>query len=358
MKAEVVYFFAFDVANEIDTRRIQSILSESPLPFHVQTDQTHPRGVPLYRPLAVERELESSLNGRPLRCLIRIYEFGALTVTLRTARDVARLSDLLPLHNPRTSDDRTLDEVARELRRQVHDSLQDLLVRPTPSTDPEAYTAFCLTELGGELDVNRWLAKHRREVAGLLSEFSAERLSETQVAEVLRLQRSFESSDLVVIDWDAALVVDLGGYVDDVLYVLELANLQLEEFRAMDRNLDAYLDRAYSDLQRRSLTLFGTASAVLRVLREYRVDMMKLSDEVTHSTKFFGDWYLARVYMAARERFYLDQWRNSVERRLGQLDQLYGVVKSEIYEQRMLWLEILIVVFFAIDLVAILFLKK
>ena len=35
----------------------------------------------------------------------------------------------------------------------------------------------------------------------------------------------------------AALVVDLTGYVDDVLYALELANLQLEEFRVMDQRL-------------------------------------------------------------------------------------------------------------------------
>ena len=110
---------------------------------------------------------------------------------------------------------------------------------------------FCLTDLDGETDVNAWLAEHRRDVAGLLTETAAEQLSEAQVNEVLRIQRSFENTDLAVIDWDAALVVDLTGYVDDVLYALELANLQLEEFRVMDRRLDAYLDRAYEDLERR-----------------------------------------------------------------------------------------------------------
>ncbi len=43
---------------------------------------------------------------------------------------------------------------------------------------------------------------------------------------VLRLQRSFANTDLVVVDWDAALVVDLAGGAEDVLFVLELANLQ------------------------------------------------------------------------------------------------------------------------------------
>ena len=43
---------------------------------------------------------------------------------------------------------------------------------------------------------------------------------------------------------------------------------------------------------------------MLRHLRRFRVDVAKLTDEVTHITKFFGDWYLARVYLGARDRFY------------------------------------------------------
>src|SRR5208337_4650389 len=164
-------------------------------------------------------------------------------------------------------------------------------------------------------DANAWLVDNRRAVAGLLTETTPDKLSEAQVNEVLRIQRSFENTDLAVIDWDAALVVDLAGYTDDVLYALELANLQLEEFRVMDSRLDQYLDRAYDDVERRRVPLFGRAHKVLRHLRRFRVDVAKLTDEVTHITKFFGDWHLARVYVGARDRFYLDQWRTSVEQR-------------------------------------------
>ena len=86
--------------------------------------------------------------------------------------------------------------------------------------------------------------------------------------------------------------------------------------------------------------------------------MTKLNDEVTHISKFFGDWHLAHVYLGASERFYLDHWRKSVEDRLGQLDDLYTVVNSDISNRRMMWLEIIVVIFFAIDLWAILFFKK
>jgi hypothetical protein len=360
MKGEVVYLYAFDVANEIITPRVQEILSEKPFPFEIRMDRTLPKDMPLYKPLAIEpHPLPAQLHGAPVRLLIRVYDVGVVTVMLRVAFEAGALADLMPFHNPKLENGQMLDAVALKLCAEVCDSLRDLMVGRTEfPPPPEAYTVFCLTDLAGVDDVNRWLGDQRREVAGLLTETAASQLSEAQVGEVLRIQRSFENTDLAVIDWDAALVVDLTGYVDDVLYALELANLQLEEFRVMDRRLDTYLDRAYDDLERRRLPVFGRATKTLRHLRRFRVDVAKLTDEVTHITKFFGDWHLARVYLGARDRFYLDQWRASVEQRLAQLDKLYSVFHAEVNEQRMLWLEAIIVVFFAIDLLILLFLRR
>jgi hypothetical protein len=360
LKGEVVYLYAFDVANEIITPRVQAILSEKPFPFEIRMDRTLPKDMPLYKPLAIEpRLLSARLQGSPVRFLIRLYDVGVVTVMMRAAFAADALADLMPFHNPKLETGEALDTVASKLCAEVCESVKDSIVGGTESpAPPEAYTVFCLTEAGGARDVNNWLGEQRRNVAGLLTETPASQLSEAQVGEVLRIQRSFEISDLTVIDWDAALVVDLTGYVDDVLYALELANLQLEEFRVMDRRLDKYLDGAYEDLERRPLPLFGRASKTLQHLRRFRVDVAKLADEVTHITKFFGDWYLARVYLDARDRFYLDQWRASVDQRLAQLDKLYSVVHAEVNERRMLWLEVIIVIFFALDLLILLWAKR
>jgi hypothetical protein len=309
MKGEVVYLYAFDVANEIITPRVQEILSEKPFPFEIRMDRTLPKDMPLYKPLAIEpHPLPGRLHGATVRLLIRVYDVGVVTVMMRAEFETDALASLMPFHNPKLNTGETLDAVALKLCGDVCHSLRDLMVERTEfPPPPEAYTVFCLTDLKEVKDVNRWLEGQRRAVAGLLTETAAEQLSEAQVAEVLRIQRSFENTDLAVIDWDAALVVDLTGYVDDVLYALELANLQLEEFRVMDRRLDIYLDRAYEDMERRRVPMFGRANKVLRHLRRFRVDVAKLTDEVTHITKFFGDWHLARVYLGARDRFYLDQ---------------------------------------------------
>jgi hypothetical protein len=359
MKGEVVYLYAFDVANEIVTAKVQEILSEKPFPFGIQVDRTFPKDIPLYRPLAIEPSPRGAcLAGQRIGLLVRVYDVGVVTVTVRRPFEVEQLTDLVRFHNPTLDDGQLLDKIAWDLCMEVFKGLRALLVRSAPPAQSEPYTVFCITELGRPGDVPAWLARERRNVAGLLTESEPARLSEPQVTEILRLQRSYENTDLVVIDWDAALVVDLTGYVEDVLYVLELANLQLEEFRVMDQALDGYLDRAYEDLDRRRIALFGVTSPILRKLRRFRVDLTKLADEVTHITKFLGDWYLALVYMSARERFHLDQWKTSVEGRLAQLDQLYSVVQAEINEKRMLWLEVLIVVLFVLDLFALFFWKK
>jgi hypothetical protein len=358
MRGEVVYFYAFDVANEIATQNIGPIGSGETIPFELHTDHTVPKDVPLYRPLTFGlTRRKPRCGGCDVRVTIRVYEVGVINVVMRVPFDVAELASLHPLHQPRLESGETFGEFARDLCREVIEGLGSAIIRGSEPTQPEAYTVFCVTGLDGNQDVNAWFTLHRRQVAGLLTETAPEGLSESQVEESLRICRSFSDADLVVVDWDSSLVVELDGYAEDVLYVLELANLQLEEFRVMDRRLDLHLERAYRDVEQRWSAIFGAPTSMLRWLRRFRVDATKLADEVSHITKFFGDWHMARVYLGAAERFHLGQWQHSIEKRLSQLDQVYQLIQADIYERRMLWLEVAIVVLFVIDLGALFFWK-
>ncbi len=357
MRGEVVYLYSFDVANEIRTENVRAILAERTLPFELRLDHTVPKDVPIYKPLAIELPAQMTLFGQPARVVIRAFDVGVVDIAIRVPFEASSLIDLLPYHSPRQEGGEPLDDLAKHVCGEVCDSIRDSLVRAAPPSGPEAYTIFLLSELDGELDVGAWHQRQRRAIAGLITETAPEVLSDEQVEEALRIHRSYSSRDLVVINWDAALVVDLDGYAEDVLYVLELANLQLEEFRVMDERLDKQLDRAYRDLDRRR-GLRRTPGTMLQWLRRFRVDLTQLADQVTNITKFFGDWHLARIYLGAAERFHLQDWRRSVEGRLGHLDQIYQVLQSEVYERRMLWLEIAIVVCFVVDLLAIFFWKR
>lgn len=354
MKGEVVYLYAFDVADEIALGLVTEILSKRAVPFIVRLSSQIPREQPLYQPLSVEPLVTATIREKPLRVLVRVYGVGVISVTLRVPWEADTLRALHTLHDPRLDNGDTLDRFARRICDEVYEGLRPVLLRSSRTVEPEAYTIFCVTELPSSDDATSWFADNRREIAGLLTQSLPESLSDDQIHETLRVRRSYERTDLVVIDWDAALVVDTKGYMEDVLYVLELANLQLEEFRMMDQRLDKYLDRAYEDLERRRWgILLWNLRRTLSKLRRFRVDLARIADEVTHITKFLGDWYLARVYLGAKERFHLEDWRRSVEQRLVQLDQLYQIFQSEVYERRMLWMEAAIVLLFIIDLIAL-----
>jgi hypothetical protein len=131
---------------------------------------------------------------------------------------------------------------------------------------------------------------------------------------------------------------------------MELANLQLAELEAYDRILDTAVDRSYRDLGGRQWR--GT-SRVHRELREIRVDLARLSDELSNITKFFGDWHLARIYQALNQRFHLADWHRTIDEKLKTMDDLYQILRSDQNNRLMLVLELLIVLLFVIDLVVL-----
>src|SRR5882757_2803680 len=138
MKGEVVYLYAFDVANEILTPRVPEILSEKPFPFEIRMDRTLPKDMPLYKPLAIEpHPLSAQLHGAPVRLLIRVYNVGVVTVMMRASFDTSALADLMPFHNAKLENGETLDAVALKLCAQVCDSLKDLMTGRTEFPAPE-----------------------------------------------------------------------------------------------------------------------------------------------------------------------------------------------------------------------------
>src|SRR5882672_5823188 len=120
MKGEVVYLYAFDVANEILTPRVPEILSKKPFPFEIRMDRTLPKDMPLYKPLAIEpRPLAAPLRGQPVHLLIRVYDVGVVTVLMRAAFEVGTLDELLPFHDPKLENGEALDAVAQNLCAEV-----------------------------------------------------------------------------------------------------------------------------------------------------------------------------------------------------------------------------------------------
>jgi hypothetical protein len=211
---------------------------------------------------------------------------------------------------------------------------------------------------GAEVSAEEWLAVHRRDVASLLTEEpDPTHLSEQESEESTTRYYSYYDHDIVVIDWDAALLVDEPRYLDETLYIMELANLQLAELEAYDRMLDDAVERAYRDLAARRFSRW-TGAGVQRELREIRVDLARLSDELSNITKFFGDWHLARIYQGLSSRFHLADWHRTIDEKLKTLDDIYQILQQDRNTRWMMILEVMIVMLFVVDILFIIFARK
>jgi hypothetical protein len=200
---------------------------------------------------------------------------------------------------------------------------------------------------GTPLRAEAWLESHRLEIAAILTqEKGSQNLSRQEALESTSRHLSYYEDDLAVIDWDAALLVDHPSEWEETLYVLELANLQLTELEAYDRILDASLERTYRDL---GSSVRGR-SALIRELRELRMDLTRFNDELSNITKFFGDWHVARVYETVAARFHLADWHRSVDAKLRTVADLHELLKHDQSNRWMMILEVTVVLLFVIDL--------
>lgn len=356
---KVVYMYAFDVAYEMSRQPIRELLGCPVAQFSVDSSKRSPKHLFFYRPQMVRlppMERLSPVGRVLLERTIKILPVGAISITISIPFEVESVEELVHYHDLQFNNGSLADEV-RRLASEVRHELAGHFIRPANYiSDEEAYTVFCLhaplrAEDGSTIDAETWLQRHRREVASVLTqEPDASNLSQQETEESTGRYLSYYENDLVVVDWDAALVVEEALNLDEILHVMELANLQLAELEAYDRILDDALERSYRDMSGRSRR---GRRKVMRDLREIRIDLARLSDELQNITKFFGDWHLARIYQTLSARFHLAEWHRSIDEKLKTLDDLYSFMNQDMTNRWMLILEAMIVLLFIIDLIAI-----
>src|SRR2546422_618032 len=215
-------------------------------------------------------------------------------------------------------------------------------------------TVSCVSDT--ETPVRVFTTAWRREVTALLAnDPRPDAISDEEVDDTWRNWFSYYQDDLVILDWDAALVIEPSASYEDTLTVFELANLQLLELRTYDAFLDKVVDKAYDDLE----DLFARSSLLrsghdtVKELAEVRMDLAEASFQVDNISKLWGDWFLGKVYRACAKKFELDSWRRNVEEKMKDLSEIYEVAEAELEARRLLILEFLVVLLFIVDLVLI-----
>jgi hypothetical protein len=280
---------------------------------------------------------------------IMIFDFGAVSVTYA-----------VPLSGPMTNlqklanelyDNATLAADARLRVGQLLEVIRPAVNRPSVLDIVEDYAIYQIEACQPALTQKQAIGEFGQLLAQILRAES-DVLSEDEVRDALGCRTSYGRDDLLIVDWNAAIVFDVE--CEDVRAVLEFANVELLEMRLVDDRLDEALDESYETLARRAWNdsyRRGARSRDLQRVAQLQVDSAVLFEGVNNALKLLGDQYLARVYRAASQRLHLAEWDASIIRKLQALESIYQKMTDRHAQRRLEALEWIIIILIALSIV-------
>ena len=278
-----------------------------------------------------------------------LYDFGAVSVQYSIPLRCP-LPELLPLSEALYDNRALLDDSRRVVETLLH-PIQPAVVEPRMADPVENYEIYQVEELIPALDPGALVRGQAMLLAQILR---AERavLSQQEMDDALACQISFAAQDRTLIDWNAALL--FGRDLDDVRAVLEFANVELLEMRFLDDRLDRALDQAYMAATRRSqrrVPFFRNQAADLWRVARLQTDSAVLYEGVNNALKLLGDQFLARVHRLVSQRFHLDDWDQSILRKLQTIESIYQKTADRNANRRMEVLEWIIIILITFEIV-------
>jgi hypothetical protein len=283
-----------------------------------------------------------------------VFDFGGVSVAFKTRLQMPRES--LSSLAGRLADmevRRALIRAARQAVAPLHDRLRPAIGKAEWNPDLwEEYFVFHLPP-GAPLLPEPLLSEDARWLAGLLR-LEDQVLSDQETAEAVRLTLRYGAKDLFVPDWAACVLLDDELECSETLRVIELANLQLLEYRHIDDRLDANLAQAsllIGRAARSRLPFWKVQEAPLRVLGELKVEATGLFERTGNVLKLVGDPYLARVYRLLATRFHLREWERAIQHKLEVIEGVYQVVSDQTVAFRAEFMEVIVIVLIIVEIV-------
>src|SRR5262249_19816477 len=108
-------------------------------------------------------------------------------------------------------------------------------------------------------------------------------------------------------------------------------------------------------LVRSWLPFWRSHARPLRALGELKVEANGLFERTGNALKLVGDQYLARVYRLLADRFHLEDWEQSIRRKLEALADVYRPVSDQAGHSRPEALEVIVVLLILIEIVLAVF---
>lgn len=286
--------------------------------------------------------------------LVKIRDFGVISVIYQipipTGTDWTKLVATAAEIEEGIEVDTQVEALLPSLLKQI----EPALVKPTHSEFFEDYVIYFIEEFEDQIKIPDFLKNV--DIPALLWAEHEVSLSEASKRSVLENVHQYGEVDLAVLEWNAALVIEPTG-AREIPDLLEFAVSHLLEMRYYDDLLDLKLQQLYDDIEkkRRRGLWSQRFDQVYEDASARYIEFSEFIERVENSLKVVGDFYLATVYRAATRKFRLSDWQSAVTRKMSILGQVSSLLQGEVNNKRSHWLEIIIILLIAYEIVAAFF---
>lgn len=347
----------YDVGYTVDLEHAAALLGAG---TRVRPRRVDARAIEIRNPplLVVLGSADFTASGERYQAMLaaHLFDFGVCSLQLRFAAPRDLTWPTFAEFGARVD---SLPELSAVFERALHDvvdRIRPAVERPAIAPLSEEYKMFRVDRIAdgdGRDGTVAHLLTDEDIVALLIGEH--QHLSSAARRELIPHRFSYYDTDLTILSWESALIIEPRAEDRDVEYVLEFANAQLLELRMYDLQLDAELpalyDRAQAARARGIPRFAGRFRAVLSDLQTRVADITETVERVENALKVTNDVYLARIYAAALELFREQAWRRGIERKLGILRDTYAMLNGEAQAARTEVLEVAVVLLIVAEIV-------
>ena len=287
--------------------------------------------------------------------LVRVYDVGALVVTFVVdIRTPMPGNDLIVMAQRIAEGEADITNAARAISDEVRLAFKDAITPGEVADDVvEDYTIFYIRDTHPKLDAQGLQAA--LDIPRLLMG-ETEPLAAQERTQLMHAQLSYRPDDLVVVEWNSAVVLEPTG-APDAQEILELATIQMLELRVYDRLVGKGLDSLYKELEGEQYTFFRSSRyrKLSRRIMQLYVDVSEITERIDNAFTFLGDSFLARIHRAAVSEFGIPHWQKQLRSKLEVLRQINELLVNQITSTRSLSLEGAIVFLIILEIILAVF---
>ncbi|MFX0026455.1 MAG: hypothetical protein ACFE8M_08555 [Candidatus Hermodarchaeota archaeon] len=364
MNGEVIFLRLTEVGRSINLKKASNIFPNITDKRIIRTKDT-PSYVDFPDPLTLgltHNIVSKSKYITEINLQVKLYEEGVISLIARiNFHDIP----LEYLHKLRITEfsthegDFKINQFLKFHFRKIFSQIKDCIEEDYTLGIPkfEKYTFYCIAD-----NIEKpedFLEKNKNYLAALLmGENPSLELNKIQVDSTLSHSFSFLKNDLLIFDFDRALIIDPNQDYEDILLVTEIANYQLLELRTLDYLLDRRLAIAEGDIRQiyfKSRSFGRSLNRKVGNLLRLRYDFIFLLENIENVSKLIGDYYLAQIYTNLAKLFQLRQWSDSIRHRLETIGDIYNIAQTNMNERFLLYVEILLSFIFIMEFIFLIF---